>query len=801
MFAPLQPFLSICASLLVTLPLAGGSQVTVSGELRKWHKITLECPGPATSETAVPNPFSDYRLNAVFSHAVSGRTYTIPGYYAADGNAAESSATAGNAWHVHFAPDQTGTWNYRLSFRRGSGIAVNDSPAAGISAGSFDGTSGSFEVLPSDKTGRDFRGQGRLEYVGKHHLRFAESGAYFMKCGTDSPENLLAYEDIDATPDAGGRRKSWSPHQPDYDPLEAAPFTWQNGKGSELLGAFRYLSSEGLNAVSFLTFSLDGDDDNVFPHLMVAGQSFGTSGNDTRWNGNKVHHNRFDVSKLAQWEKLFSYATVKGLNLNFKIHEIENDELMDDPADGIGPERKLYYRELVARFGHHLALNWNLGEENSNSDSQRIAFTQWFHDHDPYRHPVVVHTRDNNQQDDYLPMLGAASKLTGTSLQPADDIGFDTVFTDSARWVTHSAAAGKPWVVACDEPGDSGVGLRDDAHAEASANHANARKNALWGNPMAGGAGVEWYFGGSSNNGSDINCEDFRSRAAFWPVCRHMIHFWESTGSPFWEMSNNNAISSNSSDYCLIKPGENYVIYLHSGGTTNLNLSGASGNFQVRWFDPRNGGTPQQGSIATVAGGSSVSLGTAPSAPTGDWVILVSRALENSPPVFPGASLLTPHQSPATISIPKLLLSASDPDGHALSVSTAGPTTARGGTVALGTGSIVYTPPAGFSGSDVFFITVRDSQGAESSGMATVIVAPPQSGGGQGTNPPQLEIEGSTVVVRFQAIPGFPYLIQRSKDLVLWETIFSGNAGQNGLLEHIDAAPPAPSAFYRLNSP
>ena len=29
----------------------------------------------------------------------------------------------------------------------------------------------------------------------------------------------------------------------------------------------------------------------------------------------------------------------------------------------LGPQRKLYYRELIARFGHHLALNWNLGEE------------------------------------------------------------------------------------------------------------------------------------------------------------------------------------------------------------------------------------------------------------------------------------------------------------------------------------------------------------------------------------------------------------------------------------------------------
>ena len=133
--------------------------MNVSGELRKWHKITLECSGPATSETAVPNPFTDYRLNVVFSHPASGRVYTVPGYYAADGNSAETSATAGNVWLVHFSPDQTGTWNYSVSFRTGSGIAVDPLPATGVSAGAMDGASGTFEILPSDNP----RGQSTMK--------------------------------------------------------------------------------------------------------------------------------------------------------------------------------------------------------------------------------------------------------------------------------------------------------------------------------------------------------------------------------------------------------------------------------------------------------------------------------------------------------------------------------------------------------------------------------------------------------------------------------------------------------------
>ena len=51
----------------------------------------------------------------------------------------------------------------------------------------------------------------------------------------------------------------------------------------------------------------------------------------------------------------------EGLFLHFKTQETENQGLLD--GGEVGPQRKLYYRELIARFGHHLALNWNMGEE------------------------------------------------------------------------------------------------------------------------------------------------------------------------------------------------------------------------------------------------------------------------------------------------------------------------------------------------------------------------------------------------------------------------------------------------------
>ena len=94
----------------VAMNTAQGAEL--SGELRKWHKVTLSFDGPSTTETATPNPFTNYRLDVTFTHAASGKSYLIPGYYAADGDAANTSASSGNVWRVHFAPDETGEWDH-----------------------------------------------------------------------------------------------------------------------------------------------------------------------------------------------------------------------------------------------------------------------------------------------------------------------------------------------------------------------------------------------------------------------------------------------------------------------------------------------------------------------------------------------------------------------------------------------------------------------------------------------------------------------------------------------------------------
>ena len=109
-----------CFAIAIIVVLASSALTiaqTVSGELQQWHSVTLTFDGPEASEDGDPNPFTDFRLDVTFVHSETGLSYKIPGYFAADGDAANTSATSGNKWRAHLAPDHLGQWNYTVSFR------------------------------------------------------------------------------------------------------------------------------------------------------------------------------------------------------------------------------------------------------------------------------------------------------------------------------------------------------------------------------------------------------------------------------------------------------------------------------------------------------------------------------------------------------------------------------------------------------------------------------------------------------------------------------------------------------------
>jgi hypothetical protein len=616
----------------------GKAEVAISGELKQWHKVTLTLDGPFAHERDTqPNAFTDLAFNVQFTHQSGAPSYKVPGYFAADGNAGNSSAESGRKWRAHLSPDKTGTWKYSVSFTKGKNATIN---GGGQPVAPFDGVSGSFTIKETDKKGRDFRAHGRLQYVGKHHLQFAGSKQYFLKAGPDAPETLLAYTDFDNTiagkPDKAPL-KTWEPHLADWKPGDP---TWRDGKGRELIGALNYLASKGVNAFSFLTYNAAGDGDNVWPFVEP---------------GAKLH---YDCSKLDQWGVAFDHATTLGLYLHFKLQENEMDDnrlgadrkpsLVPESLDGgkLGIERKLYCRELIARFGHALALNWNIGEENTQSSDEIRDMVKFLHDTDPYQHHIVIHTFPPQQDEVYRPLLGDKSLLTGVSLQNP----WSKVHQRTLQWLRESAAAGRPWVVANDEQNPASLGVPPDpgykGHdgiavekqpkgSDAEGNFTSKpytlhdiRKFTLWGNLMAGGAGVEYYFGYSLPE-NDLIAQDFRSRDKSWDYCRIALEFFRTASIPVSEMTSANVLVGNTEDdnskFCFAKPGEVYLVYLPSGGTTDLDLTSATGTFTVKWFNPRTGGELVNASVNSVRGGGSVALGDPPADATEDWLAVIRR--------------------------------------------------------------------------------------------------------------------------------------------------------------------------------
>jgi hypothetical protein len=307
-----------------------------------------------------------------------------------------------------------------------------------------------------------------------------------------------------------------------------------------------------------------------------------------------------------------------GLQLMLITQEEENEQILGKMT----PERKLYYRELVARFAHHHALLWDLSEEADRwryyTTADLEAMCEYIKALDPWDHPIqYVQWKGELLADEvgYGRLLGFQN-FDGTAMQ------HDPEFTHGAtkKWVDASAKAGHKWLVGLIEINPTSTGVVPDA---ADYWHNRVRKSSLWGNLMAGGSGPVFFFGYAHPN-SDLDMEDWRSRDHFWDLLRYAHEFF-TRFLPFNRMDHADGLTPNPEDFVLARRGEVYAVYLPNGGSAELDLSGSSGDFEVRWYDPRWGGELQRGTVERVRGGGRRELGEAPQDRLEDWAVLVKR--------------------------------------------------------------------------------------------------------------------------------------------------------------------------------
>jgi hypothetical protein len=604
--------------LALSLVLIGGLQnvsaALIEGALKVWQPVTITFTGKEASETEAT--FRDHRLDVTFSK--DGKSFLVPGYFAADGNAAETSATNGNKWRVKFTPNEPGTWTYSVAFRAGTNIAVPavSSPTAGKSAGAPDGETGSFTVKPADANAPGFYGKGRLAYVGEHYLQFQGSKDWFVKAGPGSPEDFFGYQDFDDTydhPEKKGKTQKMDTylyedhgfgagkgvglhrylfhlkHWKEGDP------TWQGGKGKGIVGALNYLSDIGANTLYLIILTRADDSDNTWP-----------------WTHRETKL-IYDVSKLDQWEIVFSHMDRKGINADLYLCEADNARYLN--SGNMGTERSIYYREIVARFGHKLALRYNIGEEHGLKTDQIKASTTFLKAIDPYDHPVVSHSfaELDKQRAQFEALLGFKD-FDGACYQLHKEH-----HTEVIAWREKSAQAGRKWLVSEDEAWPIDENQIDRAESYA------------WAVMTAGGEGMNLYVGYKDPSYNDIGIEDF---SRMKPTLDYVISPARLLALPqinphLPQMAAADGLvgnkAKNDPPFCFAKPGNVYVIYHKKGSDIRLDLIQQSGTFAVKWWNPRrsDGDGLQDGSITKVSGGAVRSLGNPPSDPNASWAALV----------------------------------------------------------------------------------------------------------------------------------------------------------------------------------
>lgn len=579
------------------------TDTTRSGEHKVWHPLTLTFRGPYATETdSNPNPFLDARLSVNFT-SPSGKIWRVPGFFAGDGRGHD-----GNLWQVRFSPDQPGRWTYLASFREAPQIAINLDPDVG-EPGIIDGQSGHFDITPSDRSAPGFLPQGRLEYVGKHYLKFRD-GSYWIRGGTDSPENFLAYSGFDNTPPHHHYRShelDWLPGDPD----------WGDGKGKAIIGALNSLASLGANSLYFLVMNIGGDGGDVWPWAGTPNPK-GSPQND---------NTHYDLSKLLQWDTVFEHAQRNNLFLHFVFNEAERQNKAELDGGDLGVERKLYYRELIARFGHHLALQWNLCEEyNLQLDfgPERIrSFAKYIQSVDPYQHPITVHS--SGDPEEQLAFTIGDSHFNMMSVQ-LNQRRIDTLVE---RLRQRTIQADRPIPISMDE---FTLDLGQEKSWIPFDRPALHRKTKLWPTYFSGGM-IEFILEGLL----DVDSFKTPARKALWRDIATARRFMENH-LPFWEMhpaddrvigeltltvGNGNGSSFELGAQVFEKPGSVMAIYYPTASQPGrIDLSSFKGRLELRWFNPR---TDQFDTDSVrLTGGFPYSPSRPSHDPSEDWVALIT---------------------------------------------------------------------------------------------------------------------------------------------------------------------------------
>jgi hypothetical protein len=308
----------------------------------------------------------------------------------------------------------------------------------------------------------------------------------------------------------------------------------------------------------FLPNTVGGDGDDTWPHPTKF---------DTK--------TRYDLSKLAQWETVFRHAQSRGIFLHFVLAETEpgNENYYDD--GDLGVQRKLYFREMIARFSHHPGVQYNIGEENDFGTSGQKAHAERLKALEPYDHAVTTHTHNNDVAGFYDPLVGYEN-IDLTSWQLGDDE--DSLVDKIVRYREESASAGRPWIVSIDEP----QGIHND-HDDTNRGLPHARMERMWPAFASGAGGFEWYLQGDGGGHTvDRNIDDMSEME---PALRYAGIAAEYLMD--FDLGQFDPDPGLVDGGWALDGGDEFICYHEDGGSPGALIP--SGEYEVEWLNPRTG--------------------------------------------------------------------------------------------------------------------------------------------------------------------------------------------------------------------
>lgn len=550
---------------------------------KKWDEITLDFAGShgnLSQNSSNPNPFLDYRLTVTFING--NKTYVVPGYFVGNG-----SGESGNKWRAHFTADREGTWTYTAQLTSGTNVAVNGGGnGVGISP-----ANGNFQVSGDSTAGGFYSDCGRLKYVGQHYLQCEKTSRSWIKGGTNSPENFLAGAD--------------------------------RGNEANIKAVIDYLSSQQVNSIYFLPNNIGGDGRGDTHPFAFNYTNLGAITYD-----NLTH---YSVPRMNKWNEIFNYALKKGISLEFVLNETEseNRELL---GTTLTPQRKLFYRELVARFSHLPAVRWIIIEENVFSNEQLKSFAGYIRETDPYDHPIAVHTP--------VDQLGFYEGLIGNPNFDSASIQFFTIPGSpenasgfSQTWRQKSLTADRPWVIDLDEA----ILKEDSRYGMTKENMDDLRRRVLYPGYFSG-ANISWYYGYEQDLGMSL--WKFQDREPMWrwmSAARQLLSQFPAIAhfKPGDELISAQRHGGGKTQV-YYDTGKTFLVYMaktNNGENATINLSSAAGKtLTMQWFNPRTG--QYDGPAQNITPSGNFVIGASPKAASGDredWVVVFKSQDSTTP--------------------------------------------------------------------------------------------------------------------------------------------------------------------------